>query len=130
LDDCGFCECGQCFQGKLGRRVCGSRWEARGNAASAGCAERIKLHVEMVRFEEPMLSVISAFEGNPFRGTFSQDEVLDRIAIKTQASHGREAEARADCGFGFVKIAAGIVFFKAVAPTATPLISTFAPRGA
>jgi hypothetical protein len=58
-----------------------------------------------------------------------QDDVLDRIAIKTQASHERVAEARADSGFGFVKIAAGIIFFKGSGPTATPLISTFAPGG-
>ena len=71
----------------------------------------IELHVEVIRFEKKVFTVLAAVQGNPFGGTFGERNFFCCVAGEVETGDERVFEARAERGVCAMKVAAGKIFF-------------------
>jgi hypothetical protein len=86
--------------------------DSSADVASECVREGLKLHMEVLGFEEPVFSPIAALEGDPIHRAFGECELFGSVTGETDASDHGMLEAGADGRPGFVKIAAGKIPFK------------------
>jgi hypothetical protein len=82
-----------------------------GYASGKCCGDQFEDDIEVIALDEPVLVAIPAVQGAPFHWAFAEDDFLGGVSGEGQARYKLVLQVRADGGFSFVKIAAGIFYF-------------------
>jgi len=81
--------------------------------AAGNSARTVTLaHIEVIAFQQPILVAIFAVQGDPFHRSFAENDSLGGVTRKRQAGDDLVFQVRADGSLGFVKIAAGVIYFE------------------